>query len=239
MNPTQTPDTFAHLITPVRSGNVFEETLEKVVTYITSGVLLPGDKLPSERELSDQLGVSKATTHDVINEVQKLGFIEIKRGRYGGAYILNNSPVQPKIFTTKDIQEVIELMEYRAVLESAAARHAALRPLTGAARQELMQALKETEQADTAHYRILDSRLHLTIAHMAGIPRLTQQLVGIRSEVNELLNQFPLLNNNIRNSNSQHREMIEAILAGDSTKAAMVAEEHVQGTAALIRALAT
>lgn len=233
------PDTFPQLIPPVRSGNVFEETLEKIATYITAGLLLPGEKLPTERELCQYLGVSRATIHEVITELKQLGYIQIHRGRYGGAYVIaNSSSAKPKNYSPAAAKEIADLMDYRRILESAAAKQAALKSLSSREQEQLSQALAAVESAPDDAYRVLDSRLHLTIARLAAIPRLTQQLVEIRAEVNALLGQFPLLQRNIRNSDSQHRAMVEAILTGKAQQAEEIAAQHVAGTAALIRALA-
>jgi hypothetical protein len=49
------------LLGPVRAGNAFEETVERLLTVIKLGVVAPGDRFPAERELASLLGVSRIT----------------------------------------------------------------------------------------------------------------------------------------------------------------------------------
>jgi DNA-binding FadR family transcriptional regulator len=49
------------LLGPVRSGNAFEETVERLLTVIKLGVVAPGERFPAERELAGLLGVSRIT----------------------------------------------------------------------------------------------------------------------------------------------------------------------------------
>jgi DNA-binding GntR family transcriptional regulator len=89
--------------------------------------------------------------------------------------------------------------------------------------------------ADPADYRRLDSRLHLALAELAGAPSLLPVLADNRMEVNRLLDDIPLLERNIRHSDVQHEAIVIAVLAGDSDAAAAAMEEHLAGSAALLR----
>jgi DNA-binding GntR family transcriptional regulator len=112
---------------------------------------------------------------------------------------------------------------------------AAGRTLEGAARSALWTRLGETSAASEADYRRLDSRLHLTIAEVVGVPSLVRVLADNRSRINELLDSFPLLARNIEHSNRQHEAIVLAILAGDADGAAEAMQEHLDGSAALLR----
>src|SRR5579859_7530443 len=54
-------DPYAAVLRPVRSGNTFEETVEKVLQLIRLGLVPVGDRLPPERELADRLQISRVT----------------------------------------------------------------------------------------------------------------------------------------------------------------------------------
>ncbi|MDQ4039128.1 MAG: FCD domain-containing protein, partial [Actinomycetota bacterium] len=84
-------------------------------------------------------------------------------------------------------------------------------------------------------YRPIDSRLHLAIAEAAGVPILAGYVADVRTDVNDLLDAIPRLPVNIRNSNLQHRAVIEAVLDGDAGAAREAMTEHLAGTAALLR----
>ena len=86
-----------------------------------------------------------------------------------------------------------------------------------------------------ADYRRFDSRLHLSIAEIVGVPSLVTLLADNRTRINELLDSFPLLVRNIEHSNRQHEAIVLAVLAGDADGAAEEMREHLEGSAALLR----
>lgn len=225
----------AALFRPVRTRNAFEETVERLLQAIRLGVAAPGAKLPAERELAARLGVSRVTLRDAIRAIADAGYVESRRGRYGGTFVAETLPTPaPPAAPAGDLEDVLTL---RHVLESGAAEAAAARALTPTDRQTLTAALDEVSDVDTgaAEYRRRDSRLHLAIAEAAGSPSLTTAVADIRSRVNELLDAIPLLAVNIEHSDAQHRAIVTAILSGDAPAARQAMAEHLDGTAALLR----
>ena len=57
------------VLRPVREGNAFEETVERLLTIIKLGMVARGDKFPPERELAAQLGISRLTLREAIREL--------------------------------------------------------------------------------------------------------------------------------------------------------------------------
>ena len=236
------------LLTPIRGGNTYEETVERILQTIRLGLIHPGEQLPPERELATMLEISRDTVRDAIASLSEAGYLSIRRGRYGGTFVANTIPAGPIVigrdgdvierqhFTVSDIHDVLVL---RAVLEPGAAYHAAINDLTGELRERLWSVHHETASATVDDYRRLDSRLHLLIAEMAGSNSLVNQIAQSRVKVNELLDGIPLLPPNIAHSNEQHETIVMAILSGrpDDAEAAMRA--HLEGTAALLRGFLT
>ncbi len=225
----------AALFRPVRTRNAFEETVERLLQAIRLGVAAPGEKLPSERELAARLGGSRVTLRDAIRAIADAGYVESRRGRYGGTFVAATLPAPPpRPAPGDDIEDVLTL---RRVLESGAAEAAAVRALTQVERQHLTAALLDVSGADLdgREYRRRDSRLHLAIAEVTGAPSLTTAVADVRSRVNELLDAIPLLAVNIEHSEAQHRSIVDAILAGDPAAARQAMDEHLDGTAALLR----
>jgi DNA-binding transcriptional MocR family regulator len=75
------------LLGPVRSGNAFEETVERLLTVIKLGVVAPRERFPAERELAGLLGVSRITLREAIRALQQAGYVESRRGRFGGTFV--------------------------------------------------------------------------------------------------------------------------------------------------------
>lgn len=219
---------------PVRSGNSLEDTVARLMQTVRLGVVAPGRALPSERELALRFSVSRDTVREAIRELADAGYLVSKRGRYGGTFVSDPLPsATPASQATA--AELDDILGLRDILEVGAARAAAARSLDQAERAALWTRLGETAASATADYRRLDSRLHLTIAEVVGVPSLVTLVADNRSRVNELLDSFPLLPRNIEHSNRQHEAIVMAILAGDVDGAAGAMREHLDGSRALLR----
>ena len=65
------------LLRPVRPGNPFEDTVERLLQTIRLGVLAPGESLPPERELAARLGVSRDTVREAIKSLADAGYLVV------------------------------------------------------------------------------------------------------------------------------------------------------------------
>lgn len=232
------------LLKPIRGGNTFEETVERILQTIRLGLIQPSEQLPPERELATMLEISRDTVRDAIASLSDAGYLSIRRGRYGGTFVADTIPAGPIVigrdgdvierhqFTRDDIDDIVVL---RSVLEPGAAYQAAVSDLTGELRDRLWSAHRETTAASVDDYRRLDSRLHLMIAELAGSNSLVNQVAQSRVRVNELLDEIPLLPPNIAHSNEQHETIVMAILTGRPDDAAAAMRAHLEGSAALLR----
>ena len=72
---------------PVESQTAFEETLERLGTAIKLGLLEPGERLPAERELCRQLGISRSTLRQALTALVQSGHLTAARGRSGGTFV--------------------------------------------------------------------------------------------------------------------------------------------------------
>jgi len=220
---------------PVRSGNAYEETVGRLLQAIRLGVVPPGKRLPPGRDLAAKLGVSRVTLREALGTLQSTGYLEARRGRYGGTFVCDPLPAPPVAPVQPAGAELDDVLLYRQVLEAGAAESAAARPLTRAERDHLTGRLAECSSAGLGDYRRLDSRLHLAVAEVAGSASLTAALTDVRTRLNELLERMPLMPPNLEHSNCQHAAIVMAILAGDPAGARRAMTEHLAGTEALLR----
>jgi DNA-binding FadR family transcriptional regulator len=220
---------------PVRTGNAFEETVERLLQAIRLGVTGPGERLPAERELAGQLRVSRVTLREAIRVLQEAGYVESRRGRYGGTFVNHTLPQVASPRTVGTPGELEDVLTLRAVLEAGAAEMAAARSLAVVDQQYLRDRLADAESSDLADYRRKDSRLHLAIAEVTASRSLTTAVADVRIRINALLDMIPLLQTNIEHSNAQHRVVVGRILAGDVDGARDAMAGHLDGAAALLR----
>lgn len=222
------------LLRPVRHGNAFEETVERLLATIRLGVLAPGESLPSERELALRLGVSRDTVRDAIKSLSEAGYLVARRGRYGGTFLADRLPAPTGGTTGVSRAEIDDVLRLREILEVGAVRAAAGRSMNAVQQADLWARVDDVRAAVPEDYRRLDSRLHLAIAEAAGSPSLVPLVAENRMRVNTLLDRIPLLNRNIEHSNEQHQAIVTAILAGDPERAAAAMLAHLSGSAALL-----
>ena len=235
----------------VRAGNVFEDTVARLLQSVRLGIVEPGDALPPERELAARLGVSRDTVREALRSLADAGLVEARRGRYGGTFVTGGGAAGGATGSGTAVpgagggplgtaaaaspEEIDDVLGLREILETGAARAAASRSLSAAQRELLWVRLRECSRGSVDDYRRLDSRLHLTIGELAGAPSLVPLLADNRMRVNELLDRIPLLQPNIQHSNDQHEAVVIAVLTGDAVRAADAVREHLAGSAALLR----
>jgi DNA-binding FadR family transcriptional regulator len=208
---------------PVRGGNAFEETVERLLQAMKLGLVRAGDRLPPERELAGRLRVSRMTLREALADLQRAGYVESRRGRLGGTFVLSvpSGPVRPAL---GDLEDVLAL---RRVLEVGVAELAAGRVVDPA---RLVACGPGPDG-----YRQRDSRWHLALAEAAGSASLAAAVADVRVRLNDLLDAIPLLPRNIRHSERQHAAVVAAVVAGNAEAARAAMAEHVDGTAALLR----
>jgi DNA-binding FadR family transcriptional regulator len=234
-------DPLAAVLRPVRSGNTFEETVQRLLQLIRLAVVPVGERLPPERELADRLQVSRVTLREALKVLQDSGLLEVRRGRYGGAFVLASAGVVSG--DGAELRRRAELMGdrledtllFREVLEIGAAELCAARRPSGADAQRLRDCVAATRASGADDYRRHDTLLHLTIAELCGSPSVAAQYAAVRSVLNELLDCIPLLPPNLEHSERQHADLLDAILAGEPDRARTAMREHLAGTAALLR----
>ncbi|MEY9843712.1 DNA-binding FadR family transcriptional regulator [Streptacidiphilus sp. BW17] len=237
-------DAYAAVLRPVRSGNTFEETVQKVLQLVRLGLVPVGERLPPERELAERLQISRVTLREALKVLQDAGVLEVRRGRYGGAFV--RQPVAAPSAAEGDGEQLRRRTEelgdqledtllFREVLEVGAAELCAARRPIGAEAELLRELLTATGEASLDEYRRVDTRLHLAVAELSGSPSVAAHYATVRATVNELLDCIPLLPPNLDHSQCQHEQLVEAILAGDQDRARAAMREHLAGTAALLR----
>ncbi|MGN9776782.1 FadR/GntR family transcriptional regulator [Micromonospora sp. H33] len=231
---------------PVRGGNAFEITVARLVQAIKLGMVRVGERLPAERELAERLQVSRVTLREAIAALRDAGYLESRRGRTGGTFVVSALPA-PDADGRPDAGELAremgdrlhDALDFRWVLESGAAALAANRSLSATERQHLVGALGASRDRDPHTRRVSDSRLHLVIAAASGSPSLAAAVADVQLTLDRLLAAIPVITRNLDHSDAQHTRIVDAILAGDASGARAVMEEHCDGTAELLRALLT
>ncbi|PUA82882.1 FadR/GntR family transcriptional regulator [Nocardioides currus] len=229
------------VLRPVRGHHAFEGCVEQLATAIRLGVYPHGAPLPTERDLAERMGVSRATLREAIAALRMADMVETKRGR-GGGTVVSFRPEAPSTDGSPGLagrtEHLLDSLTFRRVVEPGACHIAASRTLSAAEKMVLTTALTEVDQApDEAAHRQADSRLHLAIASVTGSPMTIASVTEVQACLHDLLQAIPVLQVNIEHSTRQHRAIIQAILGGEPTRARRAMEQHCDDTAALLRGL--
>jgi GntR family transcriptional repressor for pyruvate dehydrogenase complex len=237
------------VFSPVPVRNAFEVTVERLAQSIRLGVLVGGDRLPPERELADTLGVSRVTLREAIKALRAADLVESRRGRGGGNFVV--TPSAPSMQSPPGHGRVAEVpaslssvrpalndtLDLRRVVEPGAAALAATRTLSAADRATLHRCLREATDCEPDGRRLADCRLHMAIAAAGESASVAAVVADVQMRLTELLRAIPVIPANIAHSNRQHAAIVAAILAGQPDLARGEMEEHIDGTAALLRGL--
>src|SRR3954447_18512413 len=174
---------------PVDASSTYEETVTRLGTAIRIGVLGAGTKLPPERELAEQLAISRSTLRQALATLTETGHLKAARGRAGGTFVAAGPPVASRDPFLRD--ELQELLDTRLALELGIAQLAAER-FDEADHERLEEALmtvEETVPAEFAAYRRADAGFHLAVAATAQSSRLVSDLAHLQGRLSDVLSE--------------------------------------------------
>lgn len=221
----------------VRVEKVSDKIVTQLIDLITEGQLLPGEKLPSERRLTDLFGVGRSSLREALNTLETLGFIEIKKRK--GNYVKSMDSAMPlnplKKIMQVDQKRIVELYEVRRSIEQSSAREAAERR-TEEDLAVILDAINKFKQptGDRGFSWENEIAFHLAIARASHNFLRLHTLKSIFDFAREFLE--PVLHGFICNDEristvlAQHDAIYEAINAKDSEGARQMMREHLFGT---------
>lgn len=99
------PEVLPQMFEPIPVRRAFEEVCQRIRAKVASGELKQGDKLPPERQLAEQLGVSRVVVREALRSLENAGVIALQRGPKGGAFIRGGSDEK----LTQLMQDMIDL----------------------------------------------------------------------------------------------------------------------------------
>lgn len=198
---------------------------ETILDAIRKGVYKPGDKLPPERVIADQMGVSRSAVREALSALQIAGVVIIRAAE--GTYISDVSSARGQlddvISLLEESESPLELWEARREIETAAALLAAAkdeRKANAQALQEILQQMEETiTRFDYDAYLEANRAFHRTLIMPAENSILISIAEGLLAKTDQLLVKEPTkryLQAYVKRSPDKHRAIYEAYLRGDA-----------------------
>lgn len=192
------------------------------------GMLLSGELAPNEvvteRQIALQLGISRTPLREAVRRLEGERFLERQRS---GALVVRAMPVE----------EYMHILNVRRLVEGEAARLAAGRVSSAELEQlksRIGEALKLPEDAITPEFAASDRDLHGLIAQASGNPVLQQVIDDLKTRTSMF--KFGRLPSRRRSVCAEHLEIIEALLAGDGSRAQKAMQDHVDQVRLMILA---
>jgi GntR family transcriptional repressor for pyruvate dehydrogenase complex len=216
------------------SGSVAQQLLQ----LLLGDSMRAGDRLPSERKLSEALGVGRSAVREAIAALEVLGIVETRAG--SGTYLRSStSELLPQTLSWSmlvDQERMEDVAFVRAALERAAAERAAELVTPGDA--ERLRALVQAQRdADLEHYVEQDIAFHRHLAAMAGNPILSDLLSTARSLLRVWFEHAVDRSSDVETAIREHAAVAEAVAAGDSAAARDAMATHMAtATARILRA---
>lgn len=173
---------------PIRSTRAFEEIAAQIRAELAEGRLKVGNRLPSERALSEEFGVSRNTLREALRSLEHAGLVRLQKGATGGAFIteVTGDAITASMLDMYHVGAIqpAQLTQARIWLESIVVREACLRA-TPADLQALRDNIKEAEQAaaEGNFQRRVEIRLdfHRILARMTCNPIMVIVMDGVLS----------------------------------------------------------
>lgn len=222
--------------------------IEAIENRILSGALGVGDMLPPERQLAEQLGVSRAAAREAIRVLESHGVLEshVGSGARAGTFITSMPTTALSRFLKLHVAlnnfALDEVVQTRMILEVESARMAAEHrdpEMLELMEQELaaMDVGEEADGADGAElsredFGDADTRFHVALAHGGGNRLFADMTQAIRESLRApLLEGYRAREDWITMQATlqyQHRALLDAVTRGDADLAAELAAEHIR-----------
>lgn len=221
---------------PIKTKRIYEEIIEQIRILVTEGHLHPGDRLPSERDLAEQLNVSRASVREALSALELMGLLEIRSGE--GTFIKKINieaiitPLAWVLSMEKD--DIIELLEVRKMIEVQAVALAAMRAEPENLRE--LEAYLNTMIEDLKNERLgedADLNFHYAIAKASQNKILIRLMNAISDTMHQTLkaSRIKLYEGEgmLERLNMEHSQVFQAVQSRNVELASTLMMKHLAG----------
>jgi GntR family transcriptional repressor for pyruvate dehydrogenase complex len=218
----------------IKSDRLYMKVAEQLRGLITNEVIKPGERFPSERELAEQLGVSRPTIREAMIALELSGVIEIRTG--SGIYVTHPQNRIGDTISGKDIGP-FEILEIRYIIEAEACALAAAR-ISNEQLSELHDAISEmeVEEKQPNASEQADEKFHSIIAQAcqnSAISSVVEWLWTLRNE-SDLSSLFlkRIRKEGVHPSIQEHKNILAALEQRNPERARTAMKQHIENATA-------
>ncbi|MBN1104395.1 MAG: FadR family transcriptional regulator [Deltaproteobacteria bacterium] len=221
----------------IPTGRLANLVGEQLRESIFDGRYKPGEKMPTEQQLTEMFGVSRVIVREAVRNLELAGLVEIRRGPKGGAFVvpMRHEAVSQMI---KDLlrlgkARVADIMEVRLEMEPIVAALASLRR-TDEDMEELSRAVKGMPEAPGDEYVAWNVDFHRLLATCSHNP-IYEILINILMDITEelILNIKPA--DRVIHDMTSHSEICELVRQGNSDGACIKMRSHLEDVVPVLR----
>ncbi len=218
---------------PPRPPRASEVVVQHIKGMVLGGQLRDGQRLPSEKELARQFGLSRVTIRDALRVLESEGFVRIKLGARGGVFASVPGPQH----VTASLANLLRvnraslraLAEARLLLEpevaALAAQRARLRDLD--AMRRAVEEARAARQRQDPYFIPYSVGFHTALAEASGNPVLVCALGSFRALFHEVLARLLPDDSMAARAVDDHQAILDAVAARDPDRARQLMREHL------------
>lgn len=224
------------MFSPIKNTKVYEQVIDQIKEMIANGTLKRGDKLPSERELVEQLQVSRTSIREALRALQIIGLVECNQGE--GNFIkesFENSLFEPlSIMFMLQETSPEEILELRKVIETETTALAAKR-ISDDELEHMGNLITQFKEAkDDLNGVEIDKEFHYLIAQASKNLLILNILNAVSSLIDSFIKdarkKILAVEDNRELLVKQHENIYDALLKHNSKDAALYMRRHLEFT---------
>jgi GntR family transcriptional repressor for pyruvate dehydrogenase complex len=229
---------------PPRPARASDAVVQHIKGMVLAGHLRAGQRLPSEKELARQFGLSRVTIRDALRVLEAEGFVRIKLGARGGVFVSVPGPQQ----VTASLANLLRvnraslraLAEARLLLEPEVAALAAqrARPRDLRAMRRAVEEARQARQRKDPYFIPYSVRFHTALAEASGNPVLVCALASFRALFHEVLARLLPDDGMAARAVEDHQAILDAVASRDPDRARALMREHLAYFAQRVERLA-
>ncbi len=222
---------------PLATSGLSDQLASALRAQLESGVLQPGDRLPTELALAAQYAVSRTVVREAVSRLRSNGLLVARQG--SGVFVAAAGAARPLDFDSSvlaRIDTVLHIVEVRRALESEVAALAAQRA-SAPQRQAILAALAQADASIASGSASVDEDLafHQTLADAAGNPQFKRLLRHLEQYLRDAMavtrRNESLKPEFIAEVRQEHQAIADAVLARDADAARAAAARHMHQAA--------
>lgn len=210
-------------VTPAKK--TYEKIIEQILELIREGKLKPGDRLPSERALCEELGIGRTSLKQAISALSTMGIVESRQGE--GNFIVQNLSVGLRIPFTAQLLlgdcKISDLVQIRYLIETQIVRIVS-QVITEKQQQDLREIVERMRTLSSHTERVArNAEFHEYLVRISG----NELLISIYQNISSLIAHQVRFADGI-NFYENHRQLLEAICSRDAERAEVLMRTHFE-----------